>query len=276
LRRYYPDDKTTQRALYYEELAFLRHHPRNPRARTESPTVNLAEKVRTFISEAQLNYRAFFSSREPDLFPRILQHLTDRSLETVSAKDMLTRLEAIKQQDENIARFGLEPDRWSFKDLQQFVRKAGKRPKFKSALNALSAYIEVLESRAAERMLVASRLLVFERLMAEFFEAKRVCVDARAGLNIVTDAGMMLSEDKLSSGEFHLLYLMVAALTTKRRGTIIAIDEPEMSMHISWQRKLIRALVTCASGAEPQFIFATHSPDIAAEFEQQMVCIPNA
>jgi predicted ATPase len=45
---------------------------------------------------------------------------------------------------------------------------------------------------------------------------------------------------------------------------VIAIDEPEISMHLSWQRKLIPALLKCASSAQPQFIIATHSPDITA------------
>lgn len=64
---------------------------------------------------------------------------------------------------------------------------------------------------------------------------------------------------------------MVAALVTRRRGTVIAIDEPEMSMHIAWQRRLVPALVECASGAEPLFIFATHSPDVASSFPQALV-----
>src|SRR5262249_44580999 len=86
-----------------------------------------------------------------------------------------------------------------------------------------------------------------------------------------SSAGTALTERRLSSGEFHLLFLMVAALVTHRRGTVIAIDEPEMSMHIAWQRKLVPALLECASRAEPLFIFATHSPDLAASFPDAMV-----
>ena len=54
---------------------------------------------------------------------------------------------------------------------------------------------------------------------------------------------------------------------------MIAIDEPEMSMHLKWQRKLIRALIECASKAEPQFVFATHSPDIAADYNNEMISL---
>jgi ABC-type oligopeptide transport system ATPase subunit len=54
------------------------------------------------------------------------------------------------------------------------------------------------------------------------------------------------------------------------QGTEIAIDEPEMSMHISWQNKLINALLQISSKANPQYIFATHSPDIAATYSNSL------
>jgi len=44
-----------------------------------------------------------------------------------------------------------------------------------------------------------------------------------------------------------------------------------MSMHIAWQRKLVDALLRCASNASPQFIFATHAPDIVAEHRESLV-----
>jgi predicted ATPase len=81
----------------------------------------------------------------------------------------------------------------------------------------------------------------------------------------------MLDEFQLSSGEYQLLYLMVAALTTRRKGTVLAIDEPELSMHISWQRKLVRNITRCASRAAPQIVLATHSPEIATEYSENMV-----
>ena len=135
----------------------------------------------------------------------------------------------------------------------------------------LGSYVELLESRAAERALVADRLRTFERHMSEFFGDKTVSIDPREGICIRTESGDTLAEHQLSSGEFHFLFLMVAALVTRQRGTVIAIDEPEMSMHIAWQPKLIEALVDCASNAHPLFIFATHSPDLAASYPDAMI-----
>lgn len=139
------------------------------------------------------------------------------------------------------------------------------------ALTVLGSYVEQLESRAAERALVADRLVTFERLMKEFLGDKSIAIDPRVGIQIRAQSGEPLEERQLSSGELHLLFLMVSALVTRRRGTVIAIDEPEMSMHIAWQRRLIPALVECASKAEPLFILATHSPDLVASFPDAMI-----
>jgi len=118
--------------------------------------------------------------------------------------------------------------------------------------------------------LIAERLLAFEEVMNDFLEDKTVRVHASSGFVISTD-GTSLAEHQLSSGEKQLLYLMVAALTTRRKGTVIAIDEPELSMNIRWQKKLVSNLIRCASRAAPQLILATHSPDVATRYAEYMI-----
>ena len=235
------------------------------------PEDNLASKVAKFISDAQVNFRAFFTATEPDLFSRILQRLAASKAPPADPSELRRRLTAIRDQDLRNARFGLERDQWDYDQLVTILNRGGTDGRLDHTLAVLSAYVEVLESRAAEQALVADRLQTFEQVMADFFLDKRVVIEAKKGLTILTESKLPLQESQLSSGEYHLLYLMVSALLTRRRGTIIAIDEPEMSMHLAWQRKLIPALLRCASHAAPQFIFATHSPDIAAEYPEALV-----
>jgi ABC-type dipeptide/oligopeptide/nickel transport system ATPase component len=64
--------------------------------------------------------------------------------------------------------------------------------------------------------------------------------------------------------------MMVAALLCLQRGSIIAIDEPELSLHVTWQRKVVSARSRCAAGASPLFLFATHSAAIAAEHRDRV------
>lgn len=39
-------------------------------------------------------------------------------------------------------------------------------------------------------------------------------------------------------------------------------DEPELSLHVSWQEKLVDSIIKINKNA--QIIFATHSPDVVA------------
>lgn len=248
--------------------ADLTRHQR--RSGEEQRSDGLAARVKEFINRAQVDYRSFFAVREPDLFARIIRKLEDTQTSVVNPKDLLARLSAIRGLDKKNERFGLYPDHWDFDQLRAVLSNSATN---QAALNVLSSYVEMLESRVAERQLIAQRLEKFEQLMDDFYSGIHVRVDTKDGLHVATDAGNLLHEQQLSSGEYHLLYLMVMALTTRRRGTVIAIDEPELSMHIAWQRRLVRALIECSLGAEPQFILATHSPDLAADFKDSMISL---
>jgi predicted ATP-dependent endonuclease of OLD family len=65
---------------------------------------------------------------------------------------------------------------------------------------------------------------------------------------------------KLSSGEKQLLIILLTVLVQDNRPTILFMDEPEISLHIDWQRKLIKYIRELNPNV--QIILATHSPDI--------------
>jgi predicted ATP-dependent endonuclease of OLD family len=50
-------------------------------------------------------------------------------------------------------------------------------------------------------------------------------------------------------------------------------DEPELSLHIDWQRKILNALLDLNPKA--QIIVATHSPEIAGNFPQNIINMKN-
>lgn len=227
---------------------------------------SLASKVQDFIRDAQIDSGSFFRSPEPDLFDRIIEDLNAQATTETDRATIVSQLSEVIALEKVQSSFDLFTDRWDFDKLVQYMSANSDR-----TMTVVGTYAEFLLSRAKGRNSLVERLLTFERVMREFLVGKEVRVSAKTGMNIISRGGQSLSEDQLSSGEYQLLYLMVAALTTKRRGTVIAIDEPELSMHIEWQRKLVRSLMECASRAAPQFILATHSPDIAAGYRQNMV-----
>jgi predicted ATP-dependent endonuclease of OLD family len=258
-RRRLAEELKSSELPHESETAYRRFRQQGER------NVLLAEKVQAFIRDAQLNSRRFFAGRDPSLFARILENLTESEQKTALTPAAISeRITVLYEQDEQAKRYQLFGERWDHRQLKSVLGKTGKGTPNSHALTVINTYVELLESRAGERKLLVNRLETFESTLNEFLSHKTVSVNAKDGLIIETSDGTMLAEKNLSSGEYHLLYLFVIALTTQRRGMVIAIDEPEISMHLSWQRKLIPALLKCASSAQPQFIIATHSPDITA------------
>lgn len=77
----------------------------------------------------------------------------------------------------------------------------------------------------------------------------------------------------LSSGEKQLLIQFMEVLLQEGRSVIFIADEPELSLHVIWQEKLLKALRTLNENA--QLIVATHSPDIVADFRNNVINMEN-
>ena len=264
-------EQSTDQSLYESQLEAHYRRSIGKLDRNRSEPSNLSMKVRKFVQEAQFDYRKYFSSEGPELFPRILKRLHSRNSFTATTSELLGRLQRIRVRESEMARFGLSMNIGDIEQLSSLLSTNDETTKGLAAAAALEAYVETLESKHEERELIASRLSKFEEVTNRFFVGKKVLIDYEEGLKILTKSGRKISELHLSSGEYHLLYMFVMALVSTRSGTTIAIDEPELSLHISWQRQLINALSDCSAGASPLFLFATHSASIAAEFQDTWI-----
>lgn len=75
----------------------------------------------------------------------------------------------------------------------------------------------------------------------------------------------------LSAGEKQLMsFLCYAALNDS---AVYMVDEPELSLHLDWQRKLVSALSSL--GQNKQYFFVTHSPAIYTKYSDCEVPVDN-
>ena len=79
--------------------------------------------------------------------------------------------------------------------------------------------------------------------------------------------------DELSSGEKQILILLSEALLQKNDKSLFIADEPELSLHISWQREIINAIHSLNPNA--QLIFATHSPEVVSLWKDYVINMEN-
>ena len=92
-------------------------------------------------------------------------------------------------------------------------------------------------------------------------------------LTVFRDQGVnqdgQLSVGQLSSGEKQIVILLSAALLRQNTPVVYIADEPELSLHVKWQSKLLQSLLSI--GGTMQVVVATHSPDIAGKFRDRIV-----
>lgn len=84
------------------------------------------------------------------------------------------------------------------------------------------------------------------------------------GLMRKESQGSIAIFSELSSGEQQLLTLALKLIAYVDFNTVVMIDEPELSLHVSWQRSIPEILRTVCERLGCSIVVATHSPIIVA------------
>ena len=75
-----------------------------------------------------------------------------------------------------------------------------------------------------------------------------------------TQIGEALLPYQLSSGEKQMLVILLTVLVEDHQPYVLFMDEPEVSLHIEWQKRLIELIVELNPNV--QIILTTHSPAV--------------
>lgn len=101
------------------------------------------------------------------------------------------------------------------------------------------------------------------------FQRKKIYINERNEIEAKTDSGKKLVIRGLSSGEKQLIIILGEALLQRESPWIYIADEPELSLHVTWQEKLIENLRRV--NPQAQIICATHSPDVVSTFANHVL-----
>jgi predicted ATP-binding protein involved in virulence len=89
-------------------------------------------------------------------------------------------------------------------------------------------------------------------------------LDKEKGFVLTDVRGQQLDSDDLSSGEQHELVMIYELLFKTKADSLLLIDEPEISLHIAWQKHVLPDLKQIITLAPMDVILATHSPQLAS------------
>ena len=108
-----------------------------------------------------------------------------------------------------------------------------------------------------------------------FKESKKIIdIDNKGEVKIKINASKKRNNIfELSSGEKQIIVLLahIAFHKTNKNASVFIVDEPELSLHISWQELFVDALLKASPTT--QFIFATHAPAIISTIERRKYCV---
>lgn len=145
----------------------------------------------------------------------------------------------------------------------------------RSQLEKIDKIIKYAEEYAKNIQNLKAPINRFVNSVNLFFEesGKEIEVDERGEIKVrLKNTKKSNSIFDLSSGEKQLILLFahIAFYKRNREACVAIIDEPELSLHISWQEIFIDALQHASP--ETQFIIATHAPAILAKPERKNMC----
>jgi ABC-type lipoprotein export system ATPase subunit len=126
----------------------------------------------------------------------------------------------------------------------------------------LNVFIDDWERKLAPLIPVNDKLKVLRRIVNEKFISKTLAFDSRGYMRFLSSDGSPVLVDQLSSGEQHLLALFAMLLFSAHPGSIVLIDEPEISLHAAWKHAFVGDLEQVAELSELTVVLATHSSAI--------------
>lgn len=130
-------------------------------------------------------------------------------------------------------------------------------------LNVLHTYLDDTDEKLRTFDHVVARVTLLRDIANTRFLNKTLSVNAENGIIVTRQSdGMTIPPAGLSSGEQHELVLMYDLLFNVQANALVLIDEPEISLHIAWQKSFIKDIERIADLASLRFVIATHSPQI--------------
>jgi predicted ATPase len=145
------------------------------------------------------------------------------------------------------------------KQLAKFIKERTTQTSLKTEREALNEIQLKTDEITEQTDKLLKPFTTLSKWVTEIFQYQGIKLTDNLILGKASNA---LSSDKLSSGEKQMLsFLCYNAFYNQG---IIFIDEPELSLHVDWQRTLFDILLE--QGTTNQFIIATHSPFIYSQF----------
>lgn len=189
------------------------------------------------------NILGFFLSGQVD---------STESIDAPDAEEAYTRIKGFLDRQPTFQHF--------MRSKREFSKLYVERPELRSVVKQ----IEKVENQISTINAPRQR---FQRVLESLFTGHKHFIFGEKEIRVELPDERQIGLSFLSSGEKQLLFIAFQALVGMNHSLII--DEPELSMHIDWQKMLVSILRDL--NPKIQQIMATHSPEIMAELSDDRI-----
>jgi ABC-type dipeptide/oligopeptide/nickel transport system ATPase component len=125
----------------------------------------------------------------------------------------------------------------------------------------MTLYVDDMNDKMDMFEVLYQKMSLYKRIVTTKVLSEKSIDFGENGLKVINVKGRELTDlHKLSSGEQNLLILYYNLIFRSSKKTILMIDEPENSLHVAWQSKMLEDYIKMSDTTGCQIILATHSP----------------
>ena len=124
--------------------------------------------------------------------------------------------------------------------------------------NRMIAELQAGNAETAQQL--SQKKTRFQDMLDDLFQATGKRIIRTENEIRFTQIGEMLTPYQLSSGEKQMLVILLTVLVEDDQHYVLFMDEPEVSLHIEWQKRLIDLILEL--NPHVQIILTTHSPAV--------------
>lgn len=228
---------------------------RPPRRRFTDTIEKYASELAEHINQAGKE-SSNISQRLDSSFPaRLLGR--DSSFKELSIDELKDELKLIQNKRESLANFNLlvsEEYLPGFRILEDIKEED---------IKVLTLYVQDTREKLGVYDELYMKIELFSNILnKKRLSFKKILITPKEGFVFQTDERKPLKLTELSSGEQHQVVLLYELIFNTKDNVIVLIDEPEISLHIAWQKDFLKDLKKILELQKMSVIIATHSPQI--------------
>ncbi len=216
----------------------------------EARIIQYVERISSLVTDARRKSLAISQKADREFAARSL----DKDRTTTKEAELRERYARVSSLNQELHRNGLTEETINLEFPSGRTNLTERR--------ILNLFLDDWEAKLSPLVPIHEKIELLREIVGKKLATKRMTFDNRGILRFYSLTDEEISVSMLSSGEQHLLALFTMLLFNAAEGSLVLIDEPEISLHAAWKHAFLADIERVAMINDLQIVVATHSTAI--------------